>query len=143
MSESSSNDDEVSCTASDRNDACDLSDEGPAGPTAVVIPSEVQTGEVAGTNVMTSHKRQRANGSRGSRRVDVTSSRLEGSRRSARECRIRRKLRYQYVADMVTVRERAIISLRQELEACKKYCAELDAGQIPQALGNLLEKTVN
>jgi len=43
-------------------------------------------------------------------------AKLEGSRRSARECRARRKLRYQYLEEMVTNRERAILSLRRELE---------------------------
>jgi hypothetical protein len=72
-------------------------------------------------------------------RSDVTRARLEGSRRSARECRLRRKMRYQYVADMVTSRERAIQSLRRELDMYKMYCAELDAGRIPKALVGLLD----
>jgi len=65
-------------------------------------------------------------------------AKLEGSRRSARECRARRKLRYQYLEEMVTNRERAIQSLRHELELYKKFCTELDDGRIPKALMSAL-----
>lgn len=65
-------------------------------------------------------------------------AKLEGSRRSARECRARRKLRYQYLEEMVTNRERAILSLRRDLEKCKKLCMDLDDGKIPKALINAL-----
>ena len=42
--------------------------------------------------------------------------RIEQSRQSARECRARKKLRYQYVEELVTSHEKAISSLRLELE---------------------------
>lgn len=40
----------------------------------------------------------------------------ERSRQSARECRARKKLRYQYLEELVSDREKAVISLRGELE---------------------------
>ena len=43
-------------------------------------------------------------------------AKLERSRQSARECRARKKLRYQYLEELVASRERAIFSLRSELE---------------------------
>ena len=44
-----------------------------------------------------------------------TAKRVEQSRLSARECRARKKLRYQYVEELVLTRERAVFSLRREL----------------------------
>lgn len=43
-------------------------------------------------------------------------AKLERSRQSARECRARKKLRYQYLEEMVSSKERAICALREELE---------------------------
>lgn len=43
-------------------------------------------------------------------------ARLERSRQSARECRARKKLRYQYLEELVTDREKAVLALRKELE---------------------------
>ena len=40
--------------------------------------------------------------------------RLERSRQSARECRARKKLRYQYLEELVKQREKAVIVLRDE-----------------------------
>ncbi|ESO01216.1 hypothetical protein HELRODRAFT_81859, partial [Helobdella robusta] len=41
---------------------------------------------------------------------------LERSQQSARECRARKKLRYQYLEELVASREKAIIILKKELE---------------------------
>jgi len=41
--------------------------------------------------------------------------RVELSRQNARECRARKKLRYQYVEELVLGREKAVEALRQEL----------------------------
>lgn len=45
-----------------------------------------------------------------------TKVKLERSQQSARECRARKKLRYQYLEELVTSREKAIYVLREELE---------------------------
>ena len=42
---------------------------------------------------------------------------LERSRQSARECCARKKLRYQYVEELVAAREKAIYALRGEMES--------------------------
>lgn len=41
---------------------------------------------------------------------------VERSRQSARECRARKKLRYQYLEELVADREKAVIALRAELD---------------------------
>lgn len=52
--------------------------------------------------------------SKKSAKLDVK-SKLEKSRQSARECRARKKLRYQYLEDLVCNREKAVVKLREEL----------------------------
>ena len=79
----------------------------------------------------------RARSGRRSSRNDIR-ARLEGSRKSAQECRTRRKLRYQYLEELVASRERSIQALYQELEMYKKVCTELDAGRIPKQIGDLM-----
>ncbi|XP_021377448.1 uncharacterized protein LOC110465743 isoform X2 [Mizuhopecten yessoensis] len=74
-------------------------------------------------------------------KVDVK-AKLERSRQSARECRARKKLRYQYLEDLVSSREQAIFRLRDELELCKQWCIQLDNGKIPENLAErVAEKT--
>lgn len=43
-------------------------------------------------------------------------AKLERSRQSARECRARKKIRYQYLDELVADREKAVLQLRKELE---------------------------
>ncbi|CAH1722256.1 unnamed protein product [Aphis gossypii] len=66
------------------------------------------------------NKRGRKPGKKSSDKVDIR-AKLERSRQSARECRARKKLRYQYLEELVTDREKAVISLRQELDKVYYY----------------------
>lgn len=52
-------------------------------------------------------------------------SKLEKSRQSARECRARKKLRYQYLEDLVCNREKAVVKLRDELSIVSFHRQEL------------------
>ncbi|CAF3027819.1 unnamed protein product [Rotaria socialis] len=55
-----------------------------------------------------------------------SNTRLEKSRESARQCRHRKKLRYEYLEELVGDREKAIIQLQQELERIRTICQYLD-----------------
>lgn len=67
-------------------------------------------------------------------------SKLEKSRQSARECRARKKLRYQYLEELVSAREKAIFALREELEMYKSWCKDMDEGKIPPDMKSKMEK---
>ncbi|CAI9721040.1 cAMP-responsive element-binding partner-like 2 [Octopus vulgaris] len=73
-------------------------------------------------------------------------ARLERSRQSARECRARKKLRYQYLEELVVLRERSIFSLRDELERLKVLCSHLDNGidlaaEVKQSILNTVKES--
>ena len=55
-----------------------------------------------------------------------SNTRLEKSRESARQCRHRKKLRYEYLEELVGDREKAILQLQQELERIRTICQYLD-----------------
>lgn len=67
------------------------------------------------------------------------SSKLERSRLSARECRVRKKLRYEYLEELVQDREKAIFSLREELDMYRKICDQIDSGIITDDVRRLVE----
>ncbi|KAF6215963.1 hypothetical protein GE061_000300 [Apolygus lucorum] len=69
----------------------------------------------------------------------TTAAKLERSRQSARECRARKKLRYQYLEELVTEREKAVILLRKELDKYRLWSKELDEGKIPEGFEAFLE----
>ena len=66
-------------------------------------------------------------------------SKLERSRMSARECRVRKKLRYEYLEELVGDREKAIAALQHELELYKKICEQIDNNDISDELRRLVE----
>jgi hypothetical protein len=72
-----------------------------------------------------------------------TKVRLERSQQSARECRARKKLRYQYLEELVASREKAIYVLRDELEMYKKICQDVDEGVVPIEVEQLIEQHQN
>ena len=87
-------------------------------------------------------------------------AKLERSRQSARECRARKKLRYQYLEELVTDREKAVLELRRELEKVNNLVAdsyqisywlfllfqyqfwaqEIDCGRFPEDAAAVLEE---
>nr|CAD7439722.1 unnamed protein product [Timema bartmani]CAD7453842.1 unnamed protein product [Timema tahoe] len=84
-------------------------------------------------------KRGRKPGRKAADKVDMK-AKLERSRQSARECRARKKLRYQYLEELVTDREKAVIALRKELDKYRSWGKELDEGRVPEGMHALLEE---
>ncbi|XP_050082780.1 REPTOR-binding partner isoform X1 [Anopheles aquasalis] len=88
-----------------------------------------------------SGKRGRKPGRKAStEKIDMKAKLAERSRQSARECRARKKLRYQYLEEMVTDREKAVFELRRELEKLYSWAMEVEAGRFPDGLQELLEE---
>ncbi|XP_056646474.1 REPTOR-binding partner isoform X2 [Diorhabda carinulata] len=85
-----------------------------------------------------SGKRGRKPGRKSAEKVDMK-AKLERSRQSARECRARKKLRYQYLEELVADREKAVFALRKELEQYVFWAKEIDAGRIPEGIHEALE----
>merc|ERR1711910_142129 len=67
-----------------------------------------------------------------------TTHKLEKSRQSARECRARKKLRYQYLDDLILERERANDKLRSELTKYVEWCSQIDQNNIPEGMQEFL-----
>lgn len=67
-------------------------------------------------------------------------AKLERSRQSARECRARKKLRYQYLEELVSDREKAVVALRRELEKYQLWSQEVDAGRFPEEAAEILRE---
>jgi len=67
-------------------------------------------------------------------------AKLERSRQSARECRARKKLRYQYLEELVANREKAVFSLYRELDQYKQWSKEIDEGKVPEGLLKMIEE---
>ncbi|KAH8394214.1 hypothetical protein KR215_007214 [Drosophila sulfurigaster] len=84
------------------------------------------------------HKERKESGRRGrkpgrktsSEKVDIK-AKLERSRQSARECRARKKLRYQYLEELVADREKAVIALRTELERLIQWDRQMAESDSP------------
>ncbi|XP_065356708.1 REPTOR-binding partner [Calliphora vicina] len=85
-------------------------------------------------------KRGRKPGRKASNEKVDMKAKLERSRQSARECRARKKLRYQYLEELVADREKAVLALRAELERYKQWSSELNEGRIPNGFQQLLEE---
>ncbi|XP_063407480.1 uncharacterized protein LOC134691132 isoform X2 [Mytilus trossulus] len=60
--------------------------------------------------------------------------RQERSRQSARECRSRKNVRYQYLEQLVNIKEKSVYKLRKELELHRRWCEEIDNGVISEDL---------
>eukprot|EP00099_Drosophila_melanogaster_P024785 NP_723546.1 REPTOR-binding partner, isoform B [Drosophila melanogaster] len=67
-------------------------------------------------------------------------AKLERSRQSARECRARKKLRYQYLEELVADREKAVVALRTELERLIQWNNQLSESNTPTNNDQLLQE---
>lgn len=68
-------------------------------------------------------------------------AKLERSRQSARECRARKKLRYQCLEDAIAEKEARVYALRKEVHKYIGWAKAIDNGTMPDDLANFLDKT--
>ncbi|TGZ62812.1 hypothetical protein CRM22_007223 [Opisthorchis felineus] len=68
--------------------------------------------------------------------MPVTSSATVNSRssESAKDCRKRKTLRIQYLAESVRLRELTILKMKADIDKLIEVCRYLDRGEVPQAL---------
>lgn len=100
---------------------------------------EGQNGSLESLTVSKGRGRGRSGGRGGAGDVRV---RLERSRQSARECRARKKLRYQYLDDMIAERENANEKLRNEIMLMVGWCQELDMGRLPEGFQEFIKQPI-
>ncbi|XP_022202119.1 REPTOR-binding partner [Nilaparvata lugens] len=84
-------------------------------------------------------RRGRKPGRRSADKMDVK-AKLERSRQSARECRARKKLRYQYLEELVTEREKAVMLLRRELDKYRASVKDVEEGRMTEEVQVLLSE---
>ncbi|VDN10679.1 unnamed protein product [Dibothriocephalus latus] len=58
------------------------------------------------------------------------------SSESARDCRKRKALRIQYLAESVRLREMTVLKMRQDVEKLIEACHKIDNGEISQSVLN-------
>ncbi|XP_049878550.1 REPTOR-binding partner [Pectinophora gossypiella] len=97
-------------------------------------------GAAGGGERRESGKRGRRPGRKAQADKQDMKAKLERSRQSARECRARKKLRYQYLEELVADRERAVLALRKELDKYYKWNMDLDQGRMPEGLESMLQE---
>ncbi|XP_059618324.1 REPTOR-binding partner isoform X1 [Phlebotomus argentipes] len=115
-----------------------------AQPAANKALEEPQSEAIEVLNVLQERKETGKRGRKPGRKASTEKidmkAKLERSRQSARECRARKKLRYQYLEELVSDREKAVLTLRNELERYRQLALDLDAGRVPDNLQAILEE---
>ncbi|XP_033640403.1 cAMP-responsive element-binding protein-like 2 [Asterias rubens] len=91
---------------------------------------------------VSSGKVRKGGGKRGRKPSKIDqNAKLERSRQSARDCRARKKQKYQLLEEMVANKESSICALRQELDMYKQWCKKIDQGTIPPEIFETLQMT--
>lgn len=103
------------------------------------VEESIPEHEEAAQNEKKESKRGRKPGRKSTDKSDLK-AKLERSRQSARECRARKKLRYQYLEELVSDREKAVVVLRKELETFRNWALEIDRGIMPEGMQALIEE---
>ncbi|KAH8849052.1 cAMP-responsive element-binding protein-like 2 isoform 2 [Schistosoma japonicum] len=66
--------------------------------------------------------------------ADTTAPTTSRSSESAKDCRKRKALRIQYLAESVRLRELTVIKMKRDIDKLLELCRYIDQGEIPVSL---------
>ncbi|UXI22815.1 hypothetical protein NH340_JMT08758 [Sarcoptes scabiei] len=117
------NDDRINQSNSCVNIRCESVNNPDIAKNAFILINADSSGEKKSNNGRIRNRRSKSSNNLSVKSKIDMKTKLERSRQSARECRARKKLRYQYLEELVNKRECANLILKKEIEQLQDLAA--------------------